>query len=413
MTIAYSTKVNQRVLGTEPVIASESHIVGITGVNTSEPDFIKLIEVPLQDSPSSIAISGFTEVTTIPGTNEFLVDYANGRIQFHTSRNGQLVSVTYKGRGSVVDAVDINELQAPVGVALDLDGEITAGHVKPASISTNPSDNFTFPNNLTVTGNLTVSGTTTTVNTATVTIEDPILQLNFGLAAANSGIQVERDSDPAVQFIWNEANDSWQMKDTSGNPIVEAFDVGGMNVEGTIIATKDNASSLRVRGPNHASEGGTNVQSYAGIFYNDAYDTLGTLKTRASFGANLEMDLALQSPHALMLLATDGTQTDGVLIATSRTNFIFHARADVETESPNQLIIDRVSTGSTGLANTSDVNLRVNTGNLYFNSGLSDNAVVLPSVAGDVTSLVAGACWFDSVTNQFKGYNGTDVVVLG
>jgi len=186
---------------------------------------------------------------------------------------------------------------------------------------------------------------------------------------------------------------------------------GTENITGTIVATNDNATSFRLRGPNHASEGGTNVQSYAGIFYNDGYDGIGTLKTRASFGANVEMDLALQSPHALMLLATDGTQTDGKIVAASTTNVEFHLRADAETESPVQLTIDRVDTGTTGISNTSDIVLNVTSGNINFTS--SDGGIVVPIRALNPTTLVTGLVWYDSVTNQFKGYNGTNIIILG
>lgn len=185
---------------------------------------------------------------------------------------------------------------------------------------------------------------------------------------------------------------------------------GSENITGTIIATNDNATSFRLRGPNHASEGGTNVQSYAGMFYNDGYDTLGTLKTRASYGANLEMDLVFQSPHALILMAADNTQADGKLVSVSKTNFEFHMRTDPEVVSPKQLIVDRVDTGSVGTANTSDINLKTNSGSLYINNGVTDGALVFPTLTEtqrDALTGVAGMVVYNTTSNKLNFYNGT------
>ena len=139
---------------------------------------------------------------------------------------------------------------------------------------------------------------------------------------------------------------------------------GDLTVEGTIVGDKDNATSLRVRGLQHVSEGVAKVQSYSGIFTNAAYSGTGTLNTRVIHGANLEMDLEIQGPHQVRLAAVDDTQSDGQIFATSRTDFVFNMRADAEVASPRQLIVDRVDKGSTGAANTSDVEISVSAGTL-------------------------------------------------
>lgn len=138
MSILYLPKINQRILGSELLIVNEVHIVGITSVATVTTDYIRLIEAPLQEVPSSIIISGFTEVVVTPGTNEFKVDYANGRILFEHTRNGDTVYVTYKGRGSIIDGEDINELQAPVGKVLDYNVDIDSYLLEVTNISGNP-----------------------------------------------------------------------------------------------------------------------------------------------------------------------------------------------------------------------------------------------------------------------------------
>ena len=181
MSINYVDKQNKRSIGLELPIFNEQHIVGTTGIFTTTSGEIRLIEVPLQESPSTVAIPGYTEVITAPGTNEFNVDYTSGRITFNVSENGTTVFVTYKGKGSIIDAEDINELQIPVGVALNIDGEITLGHVKPASISTNIAHNFTFPNDVTLNGDLDIQGV--------------IVSLKLPLVAGDVG-------SPALGEVW-------------------------------------------------------------------------------------------------------------------------------------------------------------------------------------------------------------------
>lgn len=247
MTIAYIDKVNQRVIGSELLIVNEAHIIGTTAVATSSPNTIRLYEVPLQESPSSVAIPGFTEVLGSPGTLEYRVDYTNGRITFNATQNGNTVFVTYKGRGSIIDAEDINEIQQvfkgsvtpgspTIGIA-SLDGTLSAGIVRPSNISTVATDAFLFPQNVTITGDLTVNGTTTSINTSTVTIEDNIILLNSnvtGTPSFDAGIEVERGTSPNVQLVWNETDDAWSMKNTSGSAILEAFDTGVVSIPGTL-----------------------------------------------------------------------------------------------------------------------------------------------------------------------------------
>ncbi len=151
--IPYILKTNKRAVGSEIHITSESHTVGIVGISTVLVNTIKLVEVSRRDSPtSSILIPGYTEVTSsIPGVGQFYVDYINGYITFNSSANGLSVNVTYWGRGSEVDAVDIDEVQEPVGIALDIDGTVTPNSLvfnvltatNPASISVSNVDNYT------------------------------------------------------------------------------------------------------------------------------------------------------------------------------------------------------------------------------------------------------------------------------
>lgn len=184
---------------------------------------------------------------------------------------------------------------------------------------------------------------------------------------------------------------------------------GTIQIDGTLVTYKDNATSFRLKGPQHASEGGADVQTYAGMFYNDSYDTVGTLKTRASYGANTEMDLALQSPHALLLIAQDGSESDGIIKACSQNAVEIHTQYSAEELSPKRLVIDRASTATKGSANTSDVVVKANSGSLLLNAGVTDGAVVLPTLSTaerDALTPIAGMVIYNSTSGALEGYDG-------
>lgn len=142
MPINYNAKVNERAIGQELLITNETHTVGIVGVSTVDPNMIKLNEVPLQSTPTStVSIPGYAETTNpVPGVGFFFVDYINGYVTFNPTAEGFVVQATYYGRGSEIDAVDINELQEPVGISMNIDGTLTPNGLIYGVISvTNPS----------------------------------------------------------------------------------------------------------------------------------------------------------------------------------------------------------------------------------------------------------------------------------
>ena len=107
MAYNYTTKVDKRALGYEVFITGEVQII-----SNSAPYIVHLVEVPRQDTPSTIVISGYTEITTgTPGDHEFLVNYLNGEVIFNINQAGQTISIDYWGIGSWNWASDINDLQ--------------------------------------------------------------------------------------------------------------------------------------------------------------------------------------------------------------------------------------------------------------------------------------------------------------
>ena len=157
MSINYSQKTNERLIGSS--ISGEMHTIGIVGVDTVALGVIRLVEVPQAPAPSStVSIPGYTEIFSgSPTGTQFIVNYTTGVITFNLTQDGNSVSVSYIGLGSEIAAEDINELQEPVGIALNIDGSLTSRIVKPVSISNLGTDNFSFPNNVIAAGSSTAA----------------------------------------------------------------------------------------------------------------------------------------------------------------------------------------------------------------------------------------------------------------
>ena len=89
-------------------IVGEAQTVADTGLGFYG---IRLYEAPFYESPSSVSISGYTEVSAAPAAGEFQVDYTygTGYIKFNVANNAAAVTVNYKGKGSPVEAAITNE----------------------------------------------------------------------------------------------------------------------------------------------------------------------------------------------------------------------------------------------------------------------------------------------------------------
>ncbi len=98
--VVWSTEVNRRT--SLQAITNEYHVISRTS-----PYYIRLEESP--DNGYGVTISGYTESSSMPvSSTQFYVDYAIGYVYFYQSEAGKQVSVNYFGKGSAVDAEDIN-----------------------------------------------------------------------------------------------------------------------------------------------------------------------------------------------------------------------------------------------------------------------------------------------------------------
>jgi len=197
MSINYKTKVNERAIPL--AISSEQHTIGIVGVFTPALGLIRLIEVPQGPAPA-VTISGYTEITSgSPTGTQFLVNYETGVITFSTAQDGNVVLASYTGLGSEIAAEDINELQIPVGIALNADGTLSAGIVTTSSISNSAVISLTNlqtlnPSTVPVTngsGVLTSSSTTALelsyVHGVTSSIQTQINAISSGITTVPNG----------------------------------------------------------------------------------------------------------------------------------------------------------------------------------------------------------------------------------
>jgi hypothetical protein len=107
-----------------------------------------------------------------------------------------------------------------IGQAVETTSDVTFNKVTTdlieggSTITIDPAATGDNTGTVVIAGDLTVNGTTTTVNSNEVNIGDAIILLNSdetGAASANAGIEIERGTDANVSFIWNEADDKWDL----------------------------------------------------------------------------------------------------------------------------------------------------------------------------------------------------------
>ena len=142
----------------------------------------------------------------------------------------------------------------------------------------------TFSNDVVFQGNVTISGESQLVVGETVLINDNLIELNSnfttGVPTEDSGFVVKRGSSAEVQFVWDEANDRFTLRDGGGlglplytsSSITAGSFVG--NVTGNVSGT-----SANVTGVVAVANGGTGANSATTARTNLG---LGTIATQAA-----------------------------------------------------------------------------------------------------------------------------------
>lgn len=107
---------------------------------------------------------------------------------------GTIVSTDVQAALAELDVEKVTKVSSTDNAVPRFDG--TDGAVQNSDVIIDDTNNITGVNDLTINGNLTVNGTTTTVNTTNLEVEDKLVALNKGGAAASaagSGIEFEEN----------------------------------------------------------------------------------------------------------------------------------------------------------------------------------------------------------------------------
>lgn len=116
----------------------------------------------------------------------------------------------------------------PVGTTNNVTfNKVTTDLIEGGSVITiDPAGTGDATGTVVIAGSLTVQGTTTSINSNEVNIGDSIILLNSdetGVPSQNSGLEIERGTSANVQFIWNEADDAWDL----GNETLQNVTIDG------------------------------------------------------------------------------------------------------------------------------------------------------------------------------------------
>ena len=144
------------------------------------------------------------------------------------SSNSSTGVVTYTGpSASEVQAhitagtgVSISSGQVSIGQAVGTGDNVTFNKVTTdlieggSVITIDPAVTGAASGEVIIAGDLTVQGTTTSIDSNEVNIGDAIILLNSdetGTPSQNAGIEIERGTSANKSFLWNEADDAWDL----------------------------------------------------------------------------------------------------------------------------------------------------------------------------------------------------------
>jgi hypothetical protein len=274
------------------LVSTSNGNIALTPHGTGEVDISKVdIDSGAIDGTAIGANTASTGAfTTLASTgNTVLGDASGDTVTFNaagiTLANATTVTGTFADLGTVttadinggsIDGAVIGAASAAAGTFTNLtasgttisitdsngSGVMDGINIGANSAGTGAFTTVTTSGTLTVGGNLTVNGTTTTIDSATLTVEDPMIQLakNNSGGAANAfdqGLFFNRGSLDNVSFLWDESADEFitavtasEDGTTAGNVTVDSY--AGMRTgvlkaselqTGTIKAADGTASS--------------------------------------------------------------------------------------------------------------------------------------------------------------------------
>jgi hypothetical protein len=254
--------------------------------------------------------------------------------------------------------------------------------------------------NLEVTGNLTVNGTTTTIDSATLTIEDPLIQLakNNSGGSANTfdqGLFFNRGSDDNVSFIWDESADQFAVAVTSGE---DGTTAGNITIDSYAAFRAGVITGTDVETGTVSAADGTTALTLA--------DSTGvvTFNAAPSFGDN---NITNVGDVALDTISADGT-TIGITLTDNTA-----AALDIKEGSNSYLKFDTTNsseliTASQAFTVASGVTFTTDTADI--NGGAIDGATIGANSAAAGTFTTATATSVNAT--NIRANDGTAAIVL-
>jgi hypothetical protein len=161
-----------------------------------------------------------TEISAVDNGGDGSLSYDNttGVISYTGPSASEVQAHITGGTGVTVTAGEV-----AIGQAVATTDDVTFASVETntlehtGTITINPnSGGAANEGTVVIAGNLTVEGTQTAVNSNEVNIGDAVILLNAnetGAASLPAGIEIERGTDANVSFLWNEAEDAWDLAD--------------------------------------------------------------------------------------------------------------------------------------------------------------------------------------------------------
>jgi len=288
--------------------------------------------------------------------------------------------------------------------------------------------------NFSVDGNLTVNGTTTTIDSATLTVEDPLIQLakNNSGGSANTfdqGLFFNRGSDDNVSFIWDESTDQFAFAVTSGedgttagNITIDSYAalkagvITGSDVETGVISAADGTESATIANSTGVMTIASSVLTTADI-NGGSLDgvTIGAASAAAATVSSLSVsdgNITNAGDVALDTISADGT-TIGVTLTDNTAEALdikegSNSYLKFDTTNGSELITAgealTVATGKTFTTDTADIN-----------GGAIDGTTIGASSAAAATFTTATATTVVATNAQvtnIKANDGTAAIAI-
>ena len=333
---------------------------------------------------------------------------------------GNNIDLTVNAGNTTID-VDLTTGAVADGATTLVTGDHVFDHT---SNFARKDQNETFAGNVTIQGNLTVSGTQQTVLSNDVNIGDATITLNSDLDSStapseNAGIDINRGNASTVSIRWDEQNDKWQFTNdgttyediNADHPLNDLTDVNITNLQNNQVLKYNSTTSKWENQAEGGSIDGTGSANKIAIWSDtDSLTNDTNLHWNSSsnyLGVNVSNPQRPLHVNGTIRL-TSGSYGDwdfdryyGVasLVAPSATSG-FHFGT---SSNPSYATLTPVYLGKLGVGTTSPA--------ASIDAGDNTDAIIVPKgtdTERDALTAESGMFRFNTTSNEFEGYNGTE-----